>query len=78
VTAGADTGVGIGWQRAAFAPANVEAWSNVAPEEVTMWSRRVLLATMVAAAAVTLTRHAPATAPGFAQAPSSVIQTSYR
>jgi hypothetical protein len=42
-----------------------------------MWSRRVLLATMVAAAAVTLARHVPATAPGFAQAPSS-ITTSLR
>jgi len=43
-----------------------------------MWSRRVLLATMVAAAAVTLTRHAPAPATaGFAQAPS-VIATSFR
>jgi hypothetical protein len=42
-----------------------------------MWSRRVLLATMVAAAAVTLTRHVPAGAPGLAQAPS-VISTSLR
>jgi len=43
-----------------------------------MWSRRVLLATMVAAAAVTLARHVPATAPGgFAQAPSA-ITTSLR
>jgi hypothetical protein len=30
----------------------------------------VLLATLVAAAAVTLTRHVPATPPGFAKAPS--------
>jgi len=38
-----------------------------------MWSRRVLLATMVAAAAVTLTRHVPATTTtaSFAKAPSS-------
>ena len=36
-----------------------------------MWSRRVLLATMVAAAAVTLTRHVPATtSQGYAKAPS--------
>lgn len=42
-----------------------------------MWSRRVLLATLVAAAAVTMTRHVPATAPGFAQAPST-IATSFR
>ena len=44
-----------------------------------MWSRRVLLATMVAAAAVTMTmtRHAPATAPGFAQA-NSIVATSFR
>ena len=40
--------------------------------EVSMWSRRVLLATMVAAAAVTLTRHVPATATtGYAQAPTA-------
>jgi len=40
--------------------------------EVSMWSRRVLLATMVAAAAVTLTRHAPATyTPGYAKAPTA-------
>ena len=43
-----------------------------------MWSRRVLLATMVAAAAVTLARNPPVAAtPGFAQAPS-VIATSFR
>lgn len=42
-----------------------------------MWSRKVLLATMVAAAAVTLARHAPATAPGLAQAPT-MVQTSMR
>ena len=44
-----------------------------------MWSRRVLLATMVAAAAVTLTRHVPgtATAQGFAKAPT-VFSTALR
>ena len=42
-----------------------------------MWSRRVLLATMIAAAAVTMTRHAPAPTSGFAHA-SSLIATSYR
>ena len=35
-----------------------------------MWSRKVLLATLVAAAAVTLTRHVPVTnGQGFAKAP---------
>ena len=42
-----------------------------------MWSRRVLLATLVAAAAVTMTRQVPAIAPGFAQAPSAIV-TSIR
>ena len=42
-----------------------------------MWSRRVLLATLVAAAAVTMTRHAPAPSNGVAHA-TSVIATSYR
>lgn len=43
-----------------------------------MWSRRVLLATMVAAAAVMMTRHMPSASPvGFAQATSS-INASYR
>ena len=43
-----------------------------------MWSRRVLLATLIAAAAVTVMRHhGPSTAPGFAQAPSA-ITTSLR
>ena len=42
-----------------------------------MWSRKVLLATMVAAAAVTLARHVPATAPGGAQSPMAV-QTALR
>jgi len=38
-----------------------------------MWTRKVLLATLVAAAAVTLTRHVPATATpqGFAKAEST-------
>jgi hypothetical protein len=42
-----------------------------------MWSRKLLLATIVAAAAVTITRHLPASAPGFAQAHTSVA-TSFR
>jgi hypothetical protein len=40
-----------------------------------MWSRRVLLATMVAAAALVMTRYAPA--PGYANA-HSVVATSFR
>ena len=41
--------------------------------EVSMWSRKILMATLVAAAAVTLTRHVPATttAIGYAQSPSA-------
>jgi hypothetical protein len=41
--------------------------------EVSMWSRKILLATLVAAAAVTLARQVPATttAIGFAQSPSA-------
>jgi len=41
--------------------------------EVSMWSRKLFLATLVAAAAVTLTRHVPATttAIGFTQSPSA-------
>ena len=42
-----------------------------------MWSRRVLLATMVAAAAVMMMRHAPAPAPGYANA-HSIVATSFR
>lgn len=42
-----------------------------------MWSRRVLLATMIAAAAVTVTRHMPSPAPGYAQS-HSILATSYR
>ena len=45
-------------------------------EEPNMWSRRVLLATMVAAAAVTLARHVPAPTPGFAQASASSFVTA--
>ena len=42
-----------------------------------MWSRRVLLATMIAAAAVTLARHTPAISPGYAQS-SLAVMTSVR
>ena len=44
-----------------------------------MWSRRVLLATMVAAAAVMLTRHGSTSPsiPGYAQAPAA-FHTSFR
>lgn len=42
-----------------------------------MWSRRVLLATMVAAAAVMMMRQAPPTAPGYAHA-HSMVATSFR
>jgi len=42
-----------------------------------MWSRRVLLATLVAAAAVMMMRHPPGPAPGYANA-NSIIATSYR
>jgi hypothetical protein len=42
-----------------------------------MWSRRLILATLVAAAAVTLTRHGPARVPGIAAA-SSQVATSFR
>ena len=41
-----------------------------------MWSRRVLLATMVAAAAVTLTRHMPSNGPGLMQASASSFVTA--
>jgi hypothetical protein len=44
-----------------------------------MWSRRVLLATMVAAAAVMLARHGSTSAPvpGYVQAPAA-FHTSFR
>ena len=42
-----------------------------------MWSRRVLLATMVAAAAVMMMRHPPASGPGYANA-NSIVATSFR
>ena len=41
-----------------------------------MWTRRLLLATMVAAAAMTLPRHVPAG--GAAQAAQSVAASAYR
>lgn len=40
-----------------------------------MWSRRVLLATMIAAAAVTMARYAPATAPDGAQGQLVVLSS---
>jgi len=43
-----------------------------------MWSRKVLLATLIAAAAVTMMRHGSTMAPGIAHAPSSIITTSLR
>jgi hypothetical protein len=42
-----------------------------------MWSRKVLLATMVAAAAVMMMRHNAPTAPGYAHA-HSIVATSFR
>ena len=42
-----------------------------------MWSRKVLLATLVAAAAVTMMKHGSTTAPGHAHA-HSIVATSFR
>lgn len=44
-----------------------------------MWTRRVLLATMVAAAAMSLPRHVPASwNAGFTTAPSFAMGSSFR
>ena len=42
-----------------------------------MWSRKVLLATLIAAAAVTVMRHGSTMAPGIAHAPA-IVTTSLR
>jgi len=72
VQACADTAVGIGWQWGKLRAGNLKI-KDPMKLEVSMWSRKIIMATLVAAAAVTLTRHVPATttAIGYAQSPSA-------
>lgn len=55
----ADTPAGLGWHRLARPVSNLKG-DGYLLEEAIMWTRRVLLATMVAAAAMSLPKHVPA------------------